>query len=280
MNTVQRCYEILDLCFLGGVEDLTEGIYNKDGGYEDAQKAKAEQALNEIGCREGSKILDIGCGYGRILKAAEQRKAKAVGITISSLQKKRCKQSGLDVHLMNYKDIPKHWYGSFDGIVIYGAIEHFVQLEDISKQDDIYKNLFELCAKLLKPQGRMFTSTIHFPQQSETLPKKMKTIFRNFGGYYPQRGQLEQNAQDSFRQVKEVDGTRDYYLSSEHWLKELRKKLRTSPRVWRGIGKTLFQHPMALISMLHCFLISKSWNWQFEGSAPPMVLLRKTWEKL
>jgi hypothetical protein len=63
-KTVVSCYELLDLAVTGGIEDYTEGTYEGDINrpYKDAQRAQGNYLLDEIRCRKGSHILDIGCG--------------------------------------------------------------------------------------------------------------------------------------------------------------------------------------------------------------------------
>jgi cyclopropane-fatty-acyl-phospholipid synthase len=78
---VRDCYDLLDLSPAGGVEDFTEGIYESDPdrSYLEAQRLKNEYLLDEVECRQGSRILDIGCGYGTLLEAARRRGAAGGG---------------------------------------------------------------------------------------------------------------------------------------------------------------------------------------------------------
>src|SRR3990172_9922780 len=67
----------------------------------------------------GSRILDIGCGYGRILEQAAARGAKAVGITISPPQQDYCRRRGLDVHVL--KDRKSTRLNSSHGYISYAV---------------------------------------------------------------------------------------------------------------------------------------------------------------
>src|SRR3972149_6233035 len=79
---------------LVGVSDLTDGKYvddrNDRAAYLAAQYRQAEYLLDQVHCRSGTRLLDIGCGYGRGVEQAAARGAKAGGGTISPPQGARC----------------------------------------------------------------------------------------------------------------------------------------------------------------------------------------------
>ena len=84
-----------------------------------------------------------------------------------------------------------------------------------------------------------------------------------------------------FELTKTVDGTQDYHLTSEEWLRRVRREMRrvrSAPRIlWRSLP-AMMKHPRQCLTMLTCMLITQSWNWQFCSSDPPTRLLRQTWE--
>src|SRR5436305_12404422 len=88
-QTVVACYSVYDHFFPAlGFTDLTDGMYEGDPErpYEAAQARQAEVLLDRAAVGPGTRLLDLGCGYGRILKAAAARGAAAVGITVSPPQ--------------------------------------------------------------------------------------------------------------------------------------------------------------------------------------------------
>jgi len=78
----------------------------------EAQVAKADRILNKLQLKEGMKLLDIGCGWGFLLKRAAQRYGvQGVGITLSEERYRSFSQDieegnlqgKLEVHQMDYR---------------------------------------------------------------------------------------------------------------------------------------------------------------------------------
>ncbi len=300
--TVRTCYDVLDVALATGIFDLTDGIYvddrNDRAAYLAAQDRQAEYLLDQIHCVAGSCVLDIGCGYGRVVEHAVRRGAQAVGITISPPQVRRCRARGLAVYEQNYRTIfpdgEPATQGPFDGLVANGSLEHFVQAEDAAAghADGIYAEMFAICRRLLRPGGRLVTTAIHFRQPNQVNPRSLLVdpdthphgspqyhlamIHRSFGGWYPGPGQLERCAAPHFELITEQDGTRDYHLTSKYWLWRLRWSTPFDPRVWAALIRAARLHPRPLVHMLRCLVWDQSWCWQFREPAPTR-LLRQTW---
>ena len=303
--TVVACYSVYDDFFPAlGLTDLTDGMYDgdPDRSYEAAQARQAEVLLDRAGVGRGSQLLDVGCGYGRILRAAQARGARAWGVTVSPEQVRRNTRAGLNVRLRDYKDLGPEWDGQFDAVIANGSLEHFAQPEDAAagRDDAIYRHLFATVHRVLapaRPEGRFVTTAIHFrgrrPNPHDWL--KRPSAFRwgtpefhwarlahAYGGWYPTRGQLESCAAGLFRLVHEEDGTEDYRLTSEACLTAVRAKLRSvrAVRVWLAALPGVVRRPVHTARMLRCMLGSESWNWQFRGDPSPTALLRQTWERV
>lgn len=311
--TVVTCYSLFDAFMTRcGFTDLTDGMYEGDStrSYEAAQARQAEVLLDRAGvCGEFGgrcppdrpwRVLDIGCGYGRILKAAQARGATAWGITISPEQVRRNTAAGLNVKLQNYKHLGSEWDGRFDAVIANGSLEHFAQPADAAagRDDDIYRHLFETVHRLLDPstpRAKFVTTAIHFrhrPDPATLLSAKhprgseefhlARVLAEGFGGWYPVAGQLERCAGEFFRLVHEEDGIEDYRIGSDDCLAACTRRihsLRGLP-IWVRAAPLLLRHPVQSARLYRCVFGSESWNWQFRGDPPPTVLLRQTWERV
>jgi cyclopropane fatty-acyl-phospholipid synthase-like methyltransferase len=301
-QTVVNCYSLFDKFFpICGMLDYTEGIYhdNPSTSYDKAQQDQIGYVLDEVKCRKDVRVLDVGCGNGTLLEEVRRRGAKGIGITISPEQVALCRQKGLDVQLLDYKEIGEEWNAQFDAVVANGPVEHFVQAKEAAegKADTIYSQMFRTFQRVINPASpvrRLINTTIHFvrrPEPEDLLRSPLAfrplsdnfhyaLLARSFGGYYPVEGQFERCAEGCFELTKTVDGTYDYHLTSEEWLRRIRRALRTVMGL-RILAKSLpvmARQPKQCVTMLLCMLVSQSWNWQFRTANPPTKLLRQTWE--
>ena len=299
---VVNCYSVFDKWFpCCEMLDYTEGMYHGDPDtpYDQAQHNQINYVLDEVGCGRGTRVLDIGCGNGTLLDEVQRRGATGIGVTISPEQVKLCNSRGLDVRLLNYRDIGDDWTARFDAVVANGPLEHFVQPADAvrNRADPIYREFFEICHRVIDPSSsvkRLINTTIHYvrrpdPEDLLKTPSAFAKdsdsfhyalLARSFGGWYPVSGQLERCARRYFDLHKTDDGTHDYHLTSEAWLRRVRSKLKTTTaaRIFFGSLPVLARHPKQFFTMIRCMLISESWNWQFRPPDPPTKLLRQTWE--
>jgi cyclopropane-fatty-acyl-phospholipid synthase len=301
-RTVVNCYSFFDKVFPAcGLLDYTEGLYHGDAAmpYEVAQRNQIEYVLDQVQCECGSRVIEIGCGNGNLLAAAAERGAEASGITISPEQVALCRRRGLDVHLVDYRDLDGDWLGRFDAVIANGPVEHFVQPHQAAagQADRIYCRMFELFHRLIDPASpvrRAINTTIHFvrppdPRDLVRSPWRQRwfsdafhwsMLQRTFGGWYPVAGQFERCSAGLFDLVHTTDGTFDYHLTSEEWIRRCQRAF-TSRTVWSIASDSLpfaARHPVQAAHMLLCLLWSQSWNWQFRTADPPTRLLRQTWQ--
>lgn len=162
-----------------------------DMSLHDAQIEKINHTLRKLNLKEDEKLLDIGSGWGYlVVKAAQDYKVKALGITLSEEQyvasKELIKKSGVEdrveIRLVNYQDLDENEM-QFDKIVSVGMFEH-VGKENMEKY-------FQKVNKLLVDKGLFLLHTINVPENSEgdSFGEWLKEyIFP--GGYLPSLREL------------------------------------------------------------------------------------------
>jgi cyclopropane fatty-acyl-phospholipid synthase-like methyltransferase len=299
---VKLCYTLVHAAEAVGIRDLADGEYlPTHTTLEEGIERQLNYLLDQVGCtRPGFRLLEIGCGYGHLLRLAQQRGAHAVGVNVSPEQVKYCNDHGSHVYCCNYRDLldAREWHGQFDGVIANGSLEHWVQPEDVQagRMNPIYNESFGIAHKMLDRrarEARYVTTAIHVKR--EVKPEYLLTKWyrqprgsdrRHFsllhnwmGGYYPVDGQLEECARPYFSLESEMDGTLGYKIANDYRMERMLRGLYTNPKmIWR-IARSLVRHPRVAGTMMECYFIEKSWDWQFQGEDPPMKLLRHTWRR-
>lgn len=302
IERVKFCYTLVHAAEAVGIHDLADGEYLAcDKSLEAGIERQLNYLLDQVGCnRPGFRLLEIGCGYGSLLRLAKQRGARAVGVNLSPEQVKYCRDNGAQVYCCNYRDLLQatEWHGQFDGVIANGSLEHWVQPEDVQagRMNSIYCESFAIAHKALDPsapEARYVTTAIHVKR--EVKPEYLLTPWyrqprgsdrRHFsllhnwmGGYYPVDGQLEECAKPYFSLETEMDGSVGYKIANAFRLQRMLRGLYTSPQlIWR-IARGLVRRPRVTSTMIECYFIEQSWDWQFRGEDPPMKLLRHTWKR-
>lgn len=300
---VELCYTNVHAAEAVGIRDLADGEYRPgDTTLEQGIERQLNYLLDQVGCtRPGFRLLEIGCGYGHLLRLAQARGAEVVGVNISPEQVQYCNEQGSRVYCCTYRDLldAHAWHGRFDGVIANGSLEHWVQPEDVlaGRMDEIYRESFEIAQRLLdpaRPDARYVTTAIHVKR--EVKPEYLLTPYyrwprgsnqRHFsllhnwmGGWYPVDGQLEADAKPFFTLAAEQDGTLGYKIANDYRLSRMLHGLYTNPRlVWR-LARSLFRQPRIALVMLRSYYLEQSWDWQFRGDDPPMKLLRHTWQRV
>lgn len=297
---VKHCYTFVHAAEAVGIHDLADGEYlPSDTTLEQGIERQLNYLLDRVGCtRPGFRLVEIGCGYGHLLRLAQARGAEAVGVNISPEQVDYCNAQGTRAVCCNYRDLleERSWQGQFDGVIANGSLEHWVQPEDVlaGRMVDIYRESFTIAHALLDPQrddARYVTTAIHVKR--EVKPEYLLTPWRQqprgsdrrhfsllhqwMGGWYPVDGQLARCAAPYFSLAAEVDGSEGYRIANELRLKRMIRGCYASPQmVWR-ILRSVARYPREGRAMLQCYFVEQSWDWQFRGDDPPMKLLRHTW---
>jgi len=133
---------------------------------DDAQQRKIDWHIRNAGCAAASSVLDIGCGWGSILRRLAEGSAAVhcVGLTLSQTQFEHVRSQnlrGVKVRLENWAvHEPAEVY---DSIVSVGAFEHFAKPEETEEEKiSVYRDFFARCHSWLRPSGRMTLQTMAF----------------------------------------------------------------------------------------------------------------------
>ncbi|GFG71122.1 class I SAM-dependent methyltransferase [Mycolicibacter senuensis] len=115
---------------LGPSMTYTCAIYpSPDATLEDAQENKYRLIFDKLRLKPGDRLLDVGCGWGGMVRYAARRGVRAVGATLSAEQvdwaQRAIAEEGLsdlaEVRHCDYRDVPET---GFDAVSSIGLTEH------------------------------------------------------------------------------------------------------------------------------------------------------------
>ena len=130
-----------------------------DASLEDAQDNKYRLIFDKLRLKPGDRLLDVGCGWGGMVRYAARRGVKATGVTLSREQtpwaQKAIADAGLsdlaEVRFGDYRDIAE---SGFDAVSSIGLLEH------IGVRN--YASYFRFLQSRLRP-GRTAAQPLHHP---------------------------------------------------------------------------------------------------------------------
>jgi cyclopropane-fatty-acyl-phospholipid synthase len=200
-----------------------------DTTLEEAQAAKYELICRKLDLREGSRLLDVGCGWGAMaMHAAREHGAHAVGVTLSRAQaewaQKAVAEAGLadrvEIRFQDYRDVVD---GPFEAISSIGMFEH-VGLKNLGMY-------FDRLFSLLRPGGRLLNHGITRPARPGRMRTPARIRRRSFidryvfpDGELHELGAVVSRMQASGFEVRHVEGLREHYaLTLRAWVSNLER---------------------------------------------------------
>lgn len=115
---------------LGPSMTYTCAVYRDENmTLEQAQENKYRLVFDKLKLKAGDRLLDIGCGWGGMVRYAAKRGVKVIGATLSAEQAEwaqaKIAEEGLsdlaEVRHSDYRDVPE---GEFDAVSSIGLTEH------------------------------------------------------------------------------------------------------------------------------------------------------------
>ena len=233
-------YTLIDKIFrlsIGETGDFSGAKYDGDFSLtlEEAQRRKHAFVFGQLRLESGQRALDMGCGWGGLLRYYKAHGVPAVGVTLSRGQYAACRRNELDVHLLDCRTITRDTFGGFDAVSSLGAFEHFCSPAEYraGKQDEVYRRVFRAAASVLPRGSRLFLQTMvfgrnmippetvdaHAPRGSDAWAVGLMT--KTFPGSWLPFGaeQVERNAAPEFRLLHKESGRLDYIETIAQWRK-------------------------------------------------------------
>ena len=183
--------------FLDPTMMYSSGIFeHQQMNMEQASIAKLDRICQKLQLDENDHLLEIGSGWGGFaIYAAKNYGCRVTTTTISQQQfdyaNKRIKQEGLGDRITLLCEDYRNLTGQYDKLVSIEMIE--------AVGHAYYKNYFQHCSKLLKPEGMMLLQSITITDQRYDAASKEVDFIQRYifpGGSLPSVNAIAKNVAD------------------------------------------------------------------------------------
>jgi len=224
-SAISRHYDVSNAFYehvLGPSMAYTCAVFtSSDNSLEQAQDAKHSLVFDKLDLRPGQRLLDVGCGWGSMVRHAARRGVRALGVTLSRQQAEWGQQAivneGLqhlaEIRYLDYRDVPET---GFDAISSIGLTEHI----GVKK----YPSYFQTLHDKLRPGGRLLNHCITRPFNfSEVKSDAFIDRYVFPDGEITGSGRIITAMQDIGFDVRHSENLREHYaLTLRDWCANLR----------------------------------------------------------
>lgn len=161
----------------------------------DAQAHKIERLLDEAGVGAGTRVLEIGSGWGELAIRAARRGATVRTITLSTEQKALADQRIAAAHLSEQVSVDLCDYRAVTGT--YDAVVSVEMIEAVGWE--YWQTYFETIDRVLAPGGRVAIQAITMPHDRMLATKRTYTWINKYifpGGFLPSVEVVDQITRD------------------------------------------------------------------------------------
>jgi len=256
---------------LGENAHFSNAMYNGDYSLslDEAQERKYKFVIEQLGIKKGTRVLDLGCGWGGWLKYIKDKVGAAgTGVNLSDGQVAACRANGLDVHLKDARYVKPEDFGLFDAVTAYGSLEHVASVKDYQagNHDKVYDDYFKHVAALLPTGGRFYLQSmvfsknmLPFDQIDINAPKGSDSYIiallrkHNPDSWIPYgHEQIIKCAAPYFKDVFYSSGRLDYIQTNKEWTKlyykfNLKKYLWFASLIPKFLTDKEFRHQLAVL---------------------------------
>jgi cyclopropane-fatty-acyl-phospholipid synthase len=203
------------LSFLGGLRCYTQGIFASDAeSLEDAQRRKFDFCMEQCGLGPGSRLLEVGPGWGAFTEYAARRGVEVTAVTNSADSAAYMRSLGERLELsweideadfLAYRSEDK-----FDAIVLMGIMEH---LPD-------YKAVLERFQALLRPGGTVYLDASASRVKYKAASFTTRYIYPGNHSFLVLHDFLEAVAGTPMRVASVHEDRVDYFRTFIHWARK------------------------------------------------------------
>jgi cyclopropane-fatty-acyl-phospholipid synthase len=210
-----------------------------DASLDEAQENKYRLVFEKLRLKPGDRLLDVGCGWGGMVRYAARRGVSATGVTLSEQQTAWAQRAIAEEGLT---DLAKVRYGDYRDIAETGfdAVSSIGLLEHIGVRN--YPSYFDFLQSRMRPAGLLLNHCITRPDnRSEPSTRGFIDRYVFPDGELTGSGRIISAAQDVGLEVLHEENVRPHYAMTlrdwcanlvEHWDEAVAEVGLHTAKVW------------------------------------------------